>query len=449
MKKPRLNVAAAVSALSLAASAGLAGPFTAGNLVVTQIFDGTGTIAAGAAAPVLLVEIDINTGAIVQTIPLPTVTAGNVHTLTVRGSATSVAHMRRSVDGRYLTCIGYDAPVGTAAVNMTSASTNPRIVARVDASGSVDTSTALTDAFSGQVSPAFSADPRSAVSTDGNDLWLSSSGGLGSSGGVRYTTFGSTTSTQVSPSPSNTRNIDIFNNQLYVTADSLSGGTFIGVMTVGTGLPTSSGNAASQLPGFPQGPTTGQSPYEFFFSDANTVYIADDSTLTPTPPALPGGIQKWTFDAGTGFWSLAYTINAGLPGANGCRGLIGKVDGSGVTLYATTADAITRIVKLVDTGAGSSFTILATAPTTTAPATQVLYRGIDFVPASAASTCYANCDNSTTIPFLNVNDFICFQSSFAAGNSYANCDNSTTPPVLNVNDFICFQSAFAAGCSAP
>ena len=29
---------------------------------------------------------------------------------------------------------------------------------------------------------------------------------------------------------------------------------------------------------------------------------------------------------------------------------------------------------------------------------------------------------------------------------YANCDNSTTPPILNVNDFICFQAAFAAGC---
>jgi hypothetical protein len=65
------------------------------------------------------------------------------------------------------------------------------------------------------------------------------------------------------------------------------------------------------------------------------------------------------------------------------------------------------------------------------------------------SSCYANCDHSTTVPFLNVSDFICFQSAFAAGNSYANCDLSTTPPVLNVSDFICFQGKFAAGCSAP
>jgi hypothetical protein len=65
------------------------------------------------------------------------------------------------------------------------------------------------------------------------------------------------------------------------------------------------------------------------------------------------------------------------------------------------------------------------------------------------STCYANCDQSTGAPILNVNDFVCFQNRFAAGDSYANCDQSTMPPVLNMDDFMCFQSRFAAGCSAP
>ena len=62
------------------------------------------------------------------------------------------------------------------------------------------------------------------------------------------------------------------------------------------------------------------------------------------------------------------------------------------------------------------------------------------------STCYANCDNSTTPPTLNVADFTCFLQQFAAGNSSANCDNSTTVPTLNVADFTCFLQAFAAGC---
>jgi hypothetical protein len=69
--------------------------------------------------------------------------------------------------------------------------------------------------------------------------------------------------------------------------------------------------------------------------------------------------------------------------------------------------------------------------------------------------CYANCDNSTTDPVLNVEDFICFISEFSAGltlppaqqiEHYANCDRSTAVPVLNVEDFICFINSFSIGC---
>jgi hypothetical protein len=69
--------------------------------------------------------------------------------------------------------------------------------------------------------------------------------------------------------------------------------------------------------------------------------------------------------------------------------------------------------------------------------------------SATGSSCYANCDGSTQVPFLNVLDFNCFVNQFQAGNSYANCDGSTTPPVLNVLDFNCFVNAFQAGCSAP
>jgi cytochrome c len=59
---------------------------------------------------------------------------------------------------------------------------------------------------------------------------------------------------------------------------------------------------------------------------------------------------------------------------------------------------------------------------------------------------YANCDQSTQPPILNIADFSCFLQKFAAGDPYANCDGSTQPPVLNVADFGCFLQAFAAGC---
>ena len=60
--------------------------------------------------------------------------------------------------------------------------------------------------------------------------------------------------------------------------------------------------------------------------------------------------------------------------------------------------------------------------------------------------CYANCDNSTASPALNVADFSCFLQKYAAGDPYANCDLSTTPPVLNVQDFTCFLQKYSAGC---
>jgi len=60
--------------------------------------------------------------------------------------------------------------------------------------------------------------------------------------------------------------------------------------------------------------------------------------------------------------------------------------------------------------------------------------------------CYVNCDDSSVLPQLSVNDFICFMNRFGAGDSYANCDQSTQAPTLNVNDFTCFLQRFAAGC---
>ena len=74
---------------------------------------------------------------------------------------------------------------------------------------------------------------------------------------------------------------------------------------------------------------------------------------------------------------------------------------------------------------------------------------LNLTPAGSTSSCYANCDHSTAVPFLNVQDFSCFLAKFASSDAYANCDNSTTPPVLNVQDFSCFLSKFATGCSAP
>jgi hypothetical protein len=80
------------------------------------------------------------------------------------------------------------------------------------------------------------------------------------------------------------------------------------------------------------------------------------------------------------------------------------------------------------------------------PGNTIVYDNLT-ISVNAGASCYANCDNSTTPPVLNVLDFSCFLNRFAAGDTWANCDQSTTPPVLNVLDFACFLNAFAAGCT--
>ena len=77
----------------------------------------------------------------------------------------------------------------------------------------------------------------------------------------------------------------------------------------------------------------------------------------------------------------------------------------------------------------------------------LIVAGTNAVTAYRTGGCYANCDGSTVVPVLTINDFGCFLNRFAAGESYANCDGSTVVPVLTVNDFGCFLNQFAAGCN--
>jgi hypothetical protein len=79
----------------------------------------------------------------------------------------------------------------------------------------------------------------------------------------------------------------------------------------------------------------------------------------------------------------------------------------------------------------------------------------NFVVTPGTAGCYANCDDSTVEPVLNVDDFTCFINEYASAQGlpyeqqvdhYANCDRSTIAPVLNVDDFTCFINQYAQGC---
>ncbi|MBX2992649.1 MAG: hypothetical protein KF749_15960, partial [Bacteroidetes bacterium] len=352
------------------------GQFTNGNIVILRVGDGSGALSSNATAAFL--DEYTTTGTLVQTVVIPSSGPGRV---TLSGSATSEGGMTRSTNGQYLFFTGYDRDAGTAGVTTAYADTLNRVVARVDAMEVINATTRLTDAFNG-------SNIRSAVSTNGTDIWVTGNGGSGqgTSAGTRYTTLGSTTTTGLHTTTTNMRWVNVFNGQLYTSSAT---GANLGVNTVGTGLPTTDGQIVTLLPGLP---TTGtHSNYGFAISpDGNTMYMADDGTV-----ANGGGIQKWTLSAGT--WSLAYILLNNGTTTTSIRGLIVDWSGANPVIYANTSTSV--LIQVIDTGAASTATTLATAAASTA------FRGIAFAPVAGSSAAVKTINNTIPTGGDNYNSF--------------------------------------------
>ena len=318
------------------------------NLKVLRF--GDGTMPLSAASTQAFWDVYSDAGALIAKIPVPVNPPLPHKTMTVSGIATSEGGLSVSEDGQYLVCAGYNVAPGFPSVATSTSVAVPRVIARIDRNGIIDTTTTLGTAFSG-------ANIRSATSVDGMQFYST-----GSNSGVQYSLLGSTSATQISSiAPTSLRVANIQNGQLYVSAAS---GTFHGIGTVGSGVPTTGGQVPALLPGFPTG--AGPSSYGFYFANPSTVYVADDRSV-----GAGGGIQKWVF--GGGNWTLAYTLNTGL--LNGCRGLSGYVYGGTARLFATTAAAgANSLVRVDDTGAAAPFLTLDTAMSNTA------FRGVCWVP---------------------------------------------------------------------
>lgn len=357
---------AAVSAPMLLAAAALAAPFTAGNLVISRIGDGVATLSGTASAMFLdeFTTAGLNT---LNSVALPTVASGANFTITGSGTATSMGFLTRSTDGFYLTIAGFDAPLGTTTPS-SNGSFQGRTVAVIDASGAVNSTTRFLAAGS---------TPRSAASTDGTAIWTASDTGSGTSGGVRAMNIGATSTTLVTDATAatNTRVVNIANNRLYVSANTATGAggvnSWRGVNVIGAGLPTNTGNAMSVVVGGGGGNLGPlDSAYDFYFADANTLYVADDDNTAPAT----GGLSKWVFSANV--WTKLWSVNPA--NSTGLRSLTGVVNADGsVQLYGIDSNTSSRLVGLLDTGStpvSASFSILATSP-----ANQV-FRGVDFAP---------------------------------------------------------------------
>jgi hypothetical protein len=323
--------------------------FTTGNLIIFRAGDGSAALTSAATS--IFLDVYTPAGALVQSIAVPNSVSGLNRSVTCAGTSTSEGLMTRSTDGQYILFAGYDAAVGTLAIAGTTAAAVNRTVGRLDYSGSINSSTALTDFAS-------TGNARCAFSSNGTDIWVS-----GSNSGVRYTTLGAFTSTQLSTTPTNIRMVNSFNSQLYITSAT---GAFQGISSIGSGMPTTSGQSTTALPGFPV--AAGPSPFGFSIKPVigDIAYVADDRAI-----ASGGGIQKWIFSAGT--WGMAYTLNSGL--ITGARNIAVDWSVANPVIYLT--DASNRLMKFTDAGGLSTASLLVAAPVNTA------FRSVAFVPVIA------------------------------------------------------------------
>ena len=288
-------------------------------LDVVQVGTGSGGLTSAATAAFVVPFLwDGTTATVGGSIALPTTDSGAQHAIAESGSASSDSELALSADGNYLTLGGYDAPLGTAKVGSTASSTNPRVIARIDASGNVDTSTALTDAFS-------LSNFRDVVTDDGTHFWAAGDGGSVTAGsdknaGVVYVgALGATTSTGLTTSPKQSRVVAIAGGNLYFSTSKTPGpGVF---QLGGPGLPTATATAAAV--------NAEADPYGFVLlhtgptgTAPDTAYVADGTT---------GGIFKYCLEGST--WVAKGSVATPI-----LEGLTGRVEGGSVQLYATTQD---------------------------------------------------------------------------------------------------------------
>jgi hypothetical protein len=337
-------------------------PFKSGNILVLRVGNGSIPMVTGA-MPVFLDEYT-TTGSLVQSIALPTTVIGSNKMFTLNGYSSDPGLesglLNLSTNGQWLTLAGFDAAVGTSNSTLVNNSSINKTIALVDFNGVVNATTSLTDVDFGY--------PLGAVTSNGNDLWVSSE-----VKGINYVVKGSTTSTNLLSEPDGfLRNIAIFSNQLYAcTVDRI-------ILEVGSGLPTTGPQSSTNVPVIP-GNDFEMS--QFILFDLNPAIPGNDVMYVTD---VVEGLRKFTFD-GTN-WIAQGTVGGD---ADDFFGITGVVNGGSVTLYCTRKLNINNsngggeIVTITD-ASGYAGSLSGTPVSVKLAASQTSIRGIAMVPQPAS-----------------------------------------------------------------
>jgi hypothetical protein len=190
-------------------------------------------------------------------------------------------------------------------------------------------------------------------------------------------------------------------------------------MCVLAGFPTALAKTATDASDYPFG---------IWFANADTLYVADEGagdntyangSYTAAAASTTAGLQKWVFDASTGQWNLAYTLQNGLnlgtpytvdgypagvnsesglpwaPATDGLRNIVGKVNGNGsVTIWAVTSTVSgsgdqgadpNQLVSVTDKLSATSLPSSESFQTVVDPAYGKVVRGVSFTPGTGTN----------------------------------------------------------------
>lgn len=221
--------------------------------------------------------------------------------------------------------------------SLATLTTAPR-VARIDMAGNV-----------GLAVVAGTAAPRGVAAKDDGTFFVSqiTAGNGVHSGSLTFDNSTTSSLTQVGTAATS-RIVAAYGSDAYVTRASATG-TSHGVFLNGTSTQV----AAAGTPA-----TTG--PSDLWISwDGLTMFTADERTT-----AGVGGVVKWTRSSTAASFTQQYILSTITGGsAEGARFVTAEETAPGVfTVYSATSEAnLNRLVKIVDTGAGSTATLLYTA----------------------------------------------------------------------------------------
>ena len=355
--------------------------FTAGNLVVEQVGDGTTTL-SGTSTTVKLLQFTLSGSVATGTsffgsTSTPTTSPYNI---VDSGTATSNGYISLSTDKAFVVVSGYNAPNATASIASSASATYGRTIGKVNYTGALQTNGTFN---------ALSGNNYRSIASNGSVYYLAGNPG------IVYTSTDITTgiaTTCTSIGTANTRIVGIFNNTLFYS----TGSSPVGISQLGTfgSLPTAAATATAII----SVGGTSPSPYGFAFSpDGLTCYVADDRANTS------GGVLKYTYAGGAfsnttgwsgGTWTLAYTLGTGVANI-GARGLTVDFSGTNPIIYGTSAEgSLNRVFKITDIGASSTASTLATATA------NYIFRGICFAPQAPATISVVE----STIPNMSVSN---------------------------------------------